>query len=183
MKIIIYLSILFIISSLSTFSQEINKLTNGMNIKKGTIILDDGQKKKFQNMNLEGINLTYYDFQGQKYNCDLSSVYTISKSMNYIRKGAIWGAASGIFLGFAWESINTDDQTFQPLHYLRGSAVIGGVICGAVGALLGKIRSDEKVFYKNQSNFKPIVGFNFQPITRVNLNNKLYPGISIKINF
>jgi len=182
MKINIYLSILFLISSLSTFSQEINKLTNGMNIKKGTIILDDGQKKTFQNMTLEGINLTYYDFQGQKNNCDLSSVYTISKSMNYIRKGAIWGAASGIFLGFAWESINTDDQTFQPLHYLRGSAVIGGVICGAIGAYLGKIRSNEKIYYKNQANFKPVVGFNFQRVPR-DLNNNRFPSISIKINF
>ena len=175
-----YVFFMLIVSS--AFTQEINKLSNGMNIKQGTIILDDGQKKKFQNMNLEGINLTYYDLQGQKFNCDLSNVYTISKLMNYVRKGAIWGAASGLFLGFAWEGINTDDVTFQPLHYM-GGAVIGGVIFCGVGALIGKMRSVEKVYYKNQANFKPVVGLNFQSITGANIDNKLYPEISMKINF
>ena len=170
---------LFIVSS--AFTQEINKLSNGMNIKQGTIILDDGQTKKFQNMDIEGINLTYYDMQGQKYNSDLSNVYAISRLMNYIRKGAIWGAASGLFLGFFWESINTNDETFQPLHYMGGAAIGGVIFCG-VGALIGKIMSVEKVCYKNQANYKPVVGLSFQPRVR-DLNNKLYPELSMKINF
>jgi hypothetical protein len=152
-----------------------------MNIKQGTIILDDGQKMKFQNMNIDGINLTYFDLQGQKYNSDLSNVYSISKLMNYVRKGAIWGAASGLFLGFFWESINTNDETFQPLHYMGGAAIGGVIFCG-VGAVIGKILSVEKVCYENQANYKPVVGLNFQPGLR-DLNNKLYPEISLKIKF
>jgi len=137
---------LFIVST--AFTQEINNLRYGMEIKKGTIILDDGQKKKFQNMKIKGINLTYYDLQGQKFNSDLSNVYSISKLMNYIRKGAILGAASGLFLGFVWESVNTNDETFQPLHYMGGTAIGGAIFCG-VGALIGIILPVEKIYYKN----------------------------------
>jgi hypothetical protein len=55
------------------------------------------------------------------------------------------------------------------------------IFCG-VGALIGKIMSVEKVCYKNQANYKPVVGLSFQPRVR-DLNNKLYHELSMKINF
>jgi hypothetical protein len=182
MKKQIFTCALFIFFLSVINAQEINTLSNGINIKKGTIVLDDGVKKQFQNMTVEGLNLTYYDLQNQKYNSDLSSVYTITKYMNYVPKGAIWGAASGVLIGFAWESINTTDPTFQPLHYFRTSAIIGGAICCGVGALLGKLRSKEKVCYKNQANFKPSIGLNFVPINN-DLRSKHYPELCLKLNF
>lgn len=181
MKKVILIS-LFAVFSFTNFAQEINKLTDGMSLKKGTIVLDNGQKKQFTDLKMNGMNLTFFDLQGTKCNIELSSVYTIANFKNNIKKGAIWGGAGGFFFGFFFASVGTDDSTFQPVHYLSG-ALIGTVIGIPFGALLGKLRSHEIICYKNGANFRPSMGFIFQPVGGMNRNSQYVSGLSLKFNF
>jgi hypothetical protein len=179
-KVMIICVFLFFV--FQSVAQEINKLTDGMSIKKGTIVLDNGQKKQFTDLKLEGMSMTYLDLQGARCNSELSSVYTIAQYKNYVKKGVIWGGAGGFFFGFFFASVGTDDQTFQPLHYL-GGALIGTVIGGSFGAFMGWLRSREVVCYKNGANFRPSMGFVFQPAYGVNMDRQYVPGLSLKFTF
>jgi hypothetical protein len=176
MKKLIYMCILLMFTGLTSFSQEINKLSQSVPVTKGKIILKDGKPENYRNLNMKDDIVTYSDTKGNAYEKNISEVYKITKRGTYAGYGALMGLLSGLTAALTTEGDvvtgQLPDATNRGQIYLIATAG-----CTVLGGLVGLMFKKEKTLYVN------LVPASFAPSVISTPVSKQYPMLSLKINF
>lgn len=170
-----FVAVLLILIGLSGFSQEINRIKDGLLIKKGTIVLKDRKIATFKNLKLNNGVFTFSHNQGNLVQQKVQDVYKVTKRGNYMVFGAIGLGAIG-FLStidskdeFASNPKIDQEGNPSPVFMLTvGSAVLGG--------LIGLLVKKEKLVFKNSSSLSFYPKINYLP------DGKSYPVLSFNMN-
>ena len=143
--------ILLISTGSIIFSQNINKLGSVKSVRKGKLVLADGQSYTFRNLNIKDTLLNFSDKKGIAYNNNLSEVYKITKVGTWAGYGAGMGALSGLLGSLMTEG---DVATGElPEVEGRGNIYLAAIgICTVVGGLVGLCFKKEKTIYLNLSS-------------------------------
>lgn len=174
MKKSIYLIYFLMMIASNVFTQDINNLYHGLQIKKGIITLDNGQKLKFRDLTVQGANIIYSTTKGIKCNGDLSNIYSISKMKKPIAKVTSLCGLTGLLIGFI-----SGMERWEFSDGVRDVLVGTGIGIGT-GLLIGNMfPGKEIILYMNKANYQPSVGF-IQTISV--FDSKLAPTLSLKIN-
>lgn len=175
MKTIICLSVLVLLIGLTSFSQEINNMKEGIPVRKGKITLKDGKSEKFKNLSMQNGVIKYSDINGKIFEKQSSEVFKITKTGNYAAYGAIscgLGALLGAIQGNAQANsmgLDTSESSDLVLPLTAGGVVIGG--------LIGAMFTSEKTVFKNNA------AISYFPSFSSGFDNNLTPMLSLKITF
>jgi|GEM_PF-2549903 len=151
--------ILLISAGSIIFSQNINKLGSVTYLRKGKLVLADGQSYTFRNLNIKDTLLNFSDTKGTAYNNSLSDVYKITKIGTWAGYGAGMGALSGLLGSLLTEG----DVATGELPEVEGRGNIYLItigVCTVVGGLVGLCFKKEKTIYLNLSSrsyFSPLL--------------------------
>ena len=176
MKKFFCIIILLITAGSVLFSQNINKLGSITYVRKGKIVLADGQSYSFRNLNVKDTSLNFSDTKGSAYNKNLNDVYKVTKIGTWAGYGAAMGALSGLLGSLMTER----DVVTGELPEAEGRGgiylmVTGG--CTVLGGLIGLCFKKEKTIYLNLSAtsfYSPVLPENF---------TRQYPMLTMKFRF
>lgn len=186
MKIIICMCTLCLLCGLRTFSQEINRLDNGLPVGKGKITLKDGKSVKFKNLTLQNGLIRYSDIKGGTIEKSSSEVFKITKTGTYAGWGALLGGLTGLVACLsATSGMDPNPYSYDPYHYsspTSGVDLTAGqwiIITGggaAFGGLIGLCFKREQTVFKNNA------ALSFYPSVNSTINGNYYPTLSLRIN-
>ena len=172
-------------------SDSVN-LIGSSTIKKGNIILNNGDVIKFSNLNVINDTVFFTKSRSGAGSLPLNNVTGITKTKSRIGLSTLVGGAIGLIAGTLTSSIVNPDRTFgewlgdqfdgdeevQEVHKEDAAYIAIGTASGiAVGAVVGLFVHKSTVVYHKNTTLDVFPGLSFSP----GQNSRMV--LSVKINF
>ncbi len=171
-KLLLFISAILFLNITSAQNADVQNIGQ---IRKGNIMLSDGTKVDFKELQYQNDSITYKTKTGAIERTPISKVYRIDKYGNYAVAGAISCAIAGC-LGAVSGTLNWKTE---PLKSQKGGWIVGCTIGGAViGGITGLCVKKNKTIYKNTNVY---LGYMYKEYSVFGTKTFLTLNISIPI--